>query len=90
MAIRVTKHADGSFSLHGDDTSEDIVTTGFAMFGLTKNKAEQRHFKKIALKEAKKLDAATFEKCKEAAKDLVLKITDIRDPDVTEKPAASG
>jgi len=85
MAVRVTKQADGSFSLDSDDTSEDIVTTGLAMAALTKKKAEQKHFKKIALKEAEKLDAEAFERCKEAAKDLVLKITDFREPDAKEK-----
>ena len=45
MVIRVTKHADGSFSLEGDDTPEDTVATGFALVALNKDKAEQRRIK---------------------------------------------
>ena len=82
MAIIVTKHADGSFGLEGDDTPEDAVTVGMAMAAFSKNKADEKHFNKVVLKEGVKLDEAALEKCREAAKDVIRKLGGLIDPDV--------
>lgn len=83
MAVKVTKDEKGAFHLGSDDDSDvDTVTVGLALEALSKNKKE---FKKKIASLIAAMDEATLEKCKTAAKDVVLKVTDLREPDAEAK-----
>jgi len=86
MAVKVSKDEKGAFHLESDDDSNaDTVTVGLALDAMSKNKKEKKELKKKIAPLIAAMDEVTFEKCKTAAKDIVLKITDLREPDAKRK-----